>query len=298
MVEGQSMELAEPDGLIHRHCRVSTGLTLHVVERPGEGAPIILLHGIWGMWRSWLPLLECPSFDFIGRPVYAVDLRGHGFSDKPECGYTLPDYASDIIGLIDPIQSKQVTLVGHSLGALVSLEVATTVPDGIDKLVLEEPTIPIPERTDTLSGFWEEFVGALVGLYLLKREPHDVIVAELMRAAGNMSRDAAEEGAFSISHTADGVFGAVMEAEITTESFDHPERPLTIPSLIFQGARIEDRALSDEGVAILRRILEEPTIVTLPDTGHTPHGAQPEAFQRVLIDFIRSPVRQADIVRR
>src|SRR5215217_9286985 len=101
VVEEHSMELSEPTGLIHHHCHVSTGISLHVVEKPGHGRPILLLHGIWGMWRSWFALLE--EAPLHGRPTFAVDLRGHGFSDHPDTGYTLADYASDIIALIDQI---------------------------------------------------------------------------------------------------------------------------------------------------------------------------------------------------
>jgi pimeloyl-ACP methyl ester carboxylesterase len=280
------MELAEPDGLIHHQYQVSTGLTLHAVERPGKGEPMFLLHGIWGTWRSWLPLLQAPTNGPLVRPLIALDLRGHGFSDKPQTGYTLSDYAADVVALFDSLGIEQATVIGHSLGSLVSLEIAATNADRICTLVLEEPTLPLPDRTDGLEGFWESFVEALFGLFLLKHEPHEVIVDELMVAAEGISREAAEEGAYSISHTSDGVFADVMEGKISTTSFDHLQQPLEIPTLIFQGSRSEDRALSDDGVEMLRRILAEPRIVTLPETGHTIHSSQPEAYQRALVEFL------------
>lgn len=280
------MELAEPDGLIHHRFQVETGLALHAVERPGAGEPIFLLHGIWGTWRSWLPLLHRDEGNLITRPLLAVDFRGHGFSDKPAVGFTLADYASDLLALFNYLELDRATVVGHSLGALVALEITAASPDRICKLVLEEPTLPIPDRTENLQGFWEEFVEALFGLYLLKHEPHEVVVDELQRAAEELSREAAEEGAYSIARTADGVFAAAMDGKISTASFDHLGMPLAIPALVFQGERVEDRALGEEGVAMLRRILVDPVIVTLAETGHTVHNAQPDAYLRVLSEFL------------
>jgi pimeloyl-ACP methyl ester carboxylesterase len=280
------MELAEPAGLIHHHCRVSTGVSLHVVERPGQGWPILLLHGIWGMWRSWLAILEDLAPALLGRTTFAVDLRGHGFSDHPETGYTLADYASDIIALIDQLGVDQVTLIGHSLGALVSLEMLATAPDRIDKVVLEEPPLPFPQENAPIEGFWQQFVEALIGFYFLKHEPQEVIVAELMKAADWMTPELAEEGAYYIAHTADGVFTAVMRQEITLESIDRLELSLPIPALIFQGSNLEDRALSDRGVEMLREVLPNATVVSPPETGHIVHASAPDAFHQAVAAFV------------
>jgi pimeloyl-ACP methyl ester carboxylesterase len=280
------LEPAEPAGLIHHHCRVSTGVSLHVVERPGQGRPILLLHGIWGMWRSWLAILEDPAPALLGRPTFAIDLRGHGFSDHPETSYTLAAYASDIIAMIDHLGADQITLIGHSLGAMVSLEIVATASDRIDKVVLEEPPLPFPEENAPIEGFWQQFVEALIGFYFLKHEPREVIVAELMRAADWMTPELAEEGAFYIAHTADGVFTAVMRQEITLESIDRLERPLPTPALIFQGSVFEDRALSDRGVAMLREILPNATVVSPPETGHIVHASAPDEFQQAVAAFL------------
>jgi pimeloyl-ACP methyl ester carboxylesterase len=280
------MELAEPAGLLHHHCRVSTGITLHMVERPGHGRPILLLHGIWGMWRTWISLLEEPPPALARRPIYAVDFRGHGFSDHPESGYTLADYAADIIALADQLATEQFTLVGHSLGALVALEIAATVPERIDKLVLEEPPLPIPEEGEEIEGFWQEFVEALIGFYFLKHESHEVIVEELLNAADWMTRELAETGAFFVSHTADGVFTAVMRQEVTIDTFAQLEQPLPMPALIFQGTLLEQRALADRGVEMLRRILLHPKEVALLETGHIVHSSAPCAFNDEVAAFL------------
>jgi pimeloyl-ACP methyl ester carboxylesterase len=288
VVEGQSMDLAEPAGLIHHRCCVSTGVKLHVVERPGQGRPILLLHGIWGMWRTWLSILDEPAPALVGRPTFAIDLRGHGFSDHPDTGYTLADYASDIIGLIDQLGVDQISLIGHSLGAIISLELIAKAPHRFDKIVLEEPPLPFPDENTPIEGFWQQFVEALIGFYILKHEPHEVIVAELMKAADWMTLELADEGAYYVSHTADGVFTAVMREEITLDSIECLAQPLPMPALIFQGSNLDDRALNDCGVAMLRKLLPNASVVTLPDTGHIVHASSPDAFQQAVVAFLAS----------
>src|ERR687894_2638024 len=63
------------------------GVRIHgaVWERPGTGAPpLVLLHGIWDTWRTFAGVAPRLA---RGRAVYALDLRGHGDSDKPEQSY-------------------------------------------------------------------------------------------------------------------------------------------------------------------------------------------------------------------
>jgi pimeloyl-ACP methyl ester carboxylesterase len=278
------MDMNELPGLLHHHCRVATGVNLHVVERPGHGRPIILLHGMWGMWRSWLRLLEEQTL--LGRPLFALDLRGHGFSDHPEAGYSLPDYASDIDAFVDQFDAGPVSLIGHSLGALVGLELLATAPEHIDKVVLEEPPLPLPDENTPIAGFWQEFIEALIGFYLLKHEPLAVIAEELMKAVDWMTPELAEEGAYYVSHTADGVFTAVMREEITLDDVEQLAQPLTVPTLIVQGTKLDDRALTDRGVDMLRRYLADATVVSFPDTGHVVHSAVPDEFQRTVAAFL------------
>src|SRR5207253_7685408 len=71
----------------------SNGLNLRVWRWIADGPPLLVVHGITNSARGW---------DFVCRDlqrdleVYAVDLRGHGESDKPEHGYRTSDYAADL----------------------------------------------------------------------------------------------------------------------------------------------------------------------------------------------------------
>ena len=88
------------------------------VNIQGRGRPLILVHG-WTMsskfWRRQAPLSR--SFQ-----VVSIDLRGHGRSDSPLRGHSIPRYARDIREVITALDLKQAVLMGWSMGGAVALE--------------------------------------------------------------------------------------------------------------------------------------------------------------------------------
>ena len=74
--------------------------------------------------------------------VTAFDLRGHGYSDVPQDGYTSADQASDVLAIMDGLDIEQATLLGHSFGAVIATHAAVLYPGRIDGLVLSDPSFP------------------------------------------------------------------------------------------------------------------------------------------------------------
>ncbi|BBH63370.1 alpha/beta hydrolase [Actinoplanes sp. OR16] len=83
-----------------------------------------------------------------GRTVVAVDLRGHGDSFWPG-SYELPRFADDVAGMLEDLDLGAVDLVGHSLGGLVACLVASSRPELIRRLVVEDIGILHP-RTPSM----------------------------------------------------------------------------------------------------------------------------------------------------
>ncbi|HET8523187.1 MAG TPA: alpha/beta hydrolase, partial [Thermomicrobiales bacterium] len=127
---------------------------------------------------------------------------------------------------------------------------------------------------------------AVVGLFLLKHQPLDVIAGELMARDVELTRAEAVDAAHSIANTADGVFTAILNGDFGGEGLTEGG-PLTIPALIFQGALLDQRALSPEGVALLRAMLPESRFIVLPETGHSVHSTDPEGFSLAIQSFLR-----------
>jgi 3-oxoadipate enol-lactonase len=127
-----------------------------------DGAPVVLLHALGedsSDWDEVIPAL--PGH----RRAYAVDLRGHGHSDRTGA-YSLELMRDDVLGLLDALGLDRVTLVGHSMGAAVAFLAAQRRPDAVERLVLEEPPPfgrlperPLPARPAEPLGFdWDVVV--------------------------------------------------------------------------------------------------------------------------------------------
>jgi pimeloyl-ACP methyl ester carboxylesterase len=93
------------------------GLQLHY-ELRGAGPPIVLLHGFAGGAHAWAEVAAELARDYS---VYALDLAGFGLSDKPAMAdYSLAGHGRRVVGLIEALDLRDVTLVGHSMGGVVA----------------------------------------------------------------------------------------------------------------------------------------------------------------------------------
>ncbi len=117
---------------------LANGTRLAYLQRPGGEVPLVLLHGITDNALTWVPVLE--RIDPRCR-VVAVDLRGHGESDKPDAFYDTESYADDVRHLIDQVFGEPALVLGHSLGGVVAVQVGVTAPDKVRGLFLEDPPL-------------------------------------------------------------------------------------------------------------------------------------------------------------
>ena len=117
---------------------VSRDGTRLVCYREGQGPPVVLVHGgTPNHAATWAPVLPGLARSFT---VFALDRRGHGASGESP-GYALEREFEDVAAVVDAVGAPA-AVVGHSLGALVSLEAALLTPN-VAALVLYEG---IPER--------------------------------------------------------------------------------------------------------------------------------------------------------
>jgi non-heme chloroperoxidase len=130
-----------------------TGLRLHYAEQGDPtGEAIIFLHGYSDSWFSFsrvLPLLS-PAYH-----AFAFSQRGHGDSERPECCYTVDDFAADVDAFMDAVGIEEATLVGHSGGTLIAPRVALSYPQRVSRLVLIGAAI-MGANNETMLGLGEE----------------------------------------------------------------------------------------------------------------------------------------------
>ena len=103
------------------------GVRLAATRWSGTGEPILLLHGLASQRRFW----NLVATELAGRPVCALDQRGHGDSDKPDEGYDLSTVAADAATALDALGWSRAVVVGHSWGGAVVSTLAAEHPERV-----------------------------------------------------------------------------------------------------------------------------------------------------------------------
>lgn len=112
-----------------------------VFKKEGHGkTTLVFLHGLLGSHRSWNPILQRLSSD---HEVMAVDLLGFGDSPKPYLKYTVEEHVDYILRTLKQagVSDQKIIFVGHSMGALLALNVANSMKTKVRGLILINPPI-------------------------------------------------------------------------------------------------------------------------------------------------------------
>jgi non-heme chloroperoxidase len=229
---------------------LSTGLRLHYAERGARtGKPIVFLHAYvdsWYWFSRVLPLLS-PAYH-----AFAPDQRGHGDSDKPECCYTVDDFAADVDAFMDAVRIDEATLVGHSSGGLIAQRVALSHPHRVSRLVLiGSPTTLV--NNEALMELGEEML-------VLEDPIPPGFVREFVEST---------------------IYHPVPE-ELTVDDTARLGE-IQAPTLILWGER--DALLPREEQERRAAAIPDATLRVYPDTGHAVAGERPEWVARDLEAF-------------
>ena len=109
------------------------GIQIQLAAWEGEGQPILCVHGLTANCRCW----DLIASSLVPENnILAMDLRGRGLSDKPSSGYSLQHHIRDIFCVLDDLKQERIVLMGHSLGAYISMAFAANYPERTEKLIL------------------------------------------------------------------------------------------------------------------------------------------------------------------
>lgn len=268
----------------------------------GSGPTIVLVHGLGSSIENWNLIAD--ELTTLGR-VVALDLPGFGLS-PPAADWSLETHSqviSEFIGHFDP----PVTLIGNSMGGLLSEMVAAKSPDLISALVLIAPATPprLPDpRIDWPMARQLLFASLpVVGPALARRVVSSMSPRELVH--DSLRRITHKPGRVPLHLVEDFVtmaerrshFPWVADAVPKTgqsirKLFQRPSefvamiRDIKAPTLVVQG--VSDHIVSPTSVEWLCGLRPDWHLVQMDDTGHTPQVDAPVRFLAVLTPWLQS----------
>lgn len=260
-------------------------VTLNYAAIGEGGPPLVLLHGVTSRWQSWLEVV--PALAARWR-LYALDLRGHGRSGRVPRGYTIPEYADDIIAFLREVIGAPAVLVGHSLGAIITTAVAATVPKLVRAVVLEDP--PLAAFRHERLRDRPEHAGFVITRDLAASGRSIPEIAALL-AERQPTADALtlRAQATRISRLDPDVLTLVV-ADHAKGDYDQDAclRAITAPTLLLQADPLAGGALGDVDAHRAAGLLPQGLLVKQPNVGHNIHTSVPDNFCRLIHDFLET----------
>ena len=264
---------------------VVAGIRVRYVEA-GRGSPVVLLHGlasskaVW--WNNIGPLAR-------SHRVIALDLPGHGDSEKPQIAYDAESMIEFMRGFIEALGLQRAALIGGSLGGGLALHTAFAHPDLVSALVLTGSAALGREiagviRLASLPRVGEFMMSGTVDntRVMLRRIMFDqsLVSAELL---GELQRTnhmpGASEAALMIVRNFVGIWGVRRKYVVTNRL-----RRLDVPTLIFWGA--DDRIIPVKHAHSAARALPSADLHVFGNCGHWPHVERASDFNRLTLEFL------------
>jgi pimeloyl-ACP methyl ester carboxylesterase len=245
-------------------------------DQAGSGPPLVLVHGTTADRTRWDPLR--PAFE-EHCTVYAIDRRGRGESgDAAE--YAMEREVEDIAAVVDSID-ESVVLLGHSYGALCSLE-AVLQTDNLRKLVLYEPPLPVSDHDPDTEDILDEMTA------LVDNGEKEQALVQFFRAVVGSSPTELDAYRSSPDWPArvDAVHTVIREErarkgyEFDSARFDR----LTAPTLLLSGD--ESAPFLTDATDVLDDVLPNSQTAIFAGHGHAAMNTAPELFIHKVLAFI------------
>lgn len=265
----------------------ANGLRHHLLVRGKPGAaPIVMVHGLAGQAHTFDSVATQLAQDYH---VYCLDVRGRGESDwGPADGYHVANYVADLEAIREALGLDRITLVGTSMGGLITMYYSSQYPERVRRAVLNDvgPEIS-PEGLQRIVGYVGNAPAAFADMRAVVkyyREHYAPMVA-------NMPDDqVADFARWNVRKDDTGLYVWKMDPAI--RKFAAPPagpdpweafRGMKCPVLILRGAQSD--VLSSEIAGRMCEAIGDCRVVEVPGVGHAPVLVEPAA-KKALQEFL------------
>jgi pimeloyl-ACP methyl ester carboxylesterase len=275
--ETKAAGVTEPGGEIVR----VGGKELEVVDRgPRDAEPIVLIHCFtcaidW--WNGMMPLLDGDH------RVVAVDLLGHGGSEKPSSGYSIAEQADAVAQVLSRLGVSDAEVVGHSLGGPVAIALAERSPRLVDRLVAIDS---IPDTSYGDVGLIGELpFKPVLGEALWRIKPDFSIRdgLEVAFAPGFEVPDEFVEDVKRMTYSAYSDSHDAFDSYTGEESLPQRGAALGVPLLAIMGA--EEQIATDPRAALAAYRAAGARTRLIADAGHSPNVEKPAETAALVLLF-------------
>ena len=258
---------------------------------------IMLLHGMAETSAFfWDNLVHQLENDYH---IIAVDLLGHGDSDKPLLGYGPREQAELYIGLLDGLGIEKVAVIGHSLGGIIGCQIAVDFPDRVSKLILYDSPIPRGPMGNLQLLSHVNIVAVLmvsslaipgVGLFLDYIIPHwlrKILIQSVLMAwrvpfaKHNFTKEFAEQ---AVRNSYFALEQSIRDLFLFNNLEEHLPK-ITAPTLMMLGEK--DSLLSvKRAKTLVTQHLAHSELQIIKQAGHVSLIDQPDVFMKHLVRFL------------
>jgi pimeloyl-ACP methyl ester carboxylesterase len=249
-----------------RYIALPDGVKVRVLESiPEQREAVLLVHGWGGSVYSFSETI--PAIAAAGYRAIAIDLPGHGLSDKPtdSSHYTTNALAKAVMSVADALGVRRFTYVGHSLGSMLGLELALQGERRIERLVLISP--PALGRIPLLP-LLKLFSPSALNSLLPRLMSRGVLELVLRQAFGTRTRPTELDIEEYWAPTQFDEFAVACRECLHSVAWERLSpahlRGLRLPVLVIVGER--DRIV--RGAAARAKLIPTAQLVQLPEGGH------------------------------
>jgi pimeloyl-ACP methyl ester carboxylesterase len=255
----------------------------------GEGAPVILIHGLAASLHDWDDLV--PELARHGYAAYALDLLGHGESAKPDSRAYDMDWVFDHLSAwIDSLGLDQPpVLIGHSLGGYLALDYARRFSARTRGLVLVDPFYRLGQLPALLRLSYRH---PSINMTVVERTPEwlfriiiDATSLSMGHSSGgahNLPEHIRAQTALDYKRTAPGVYNLPNTSPDLTPYLAE----ITAPTLVVWGTR--DSTLAPASFKELVSALPNVVGTKLFVAGHVPHQSHTAEFNPLVLEFLKN----------
>lgn len=245
----------------------------------GQGAPIVILHGLFGMLDNWQSVAKVLADKYT---IYLVDNRNHGRSPHdPEFNYEV--MSADLHEFLQKHQIEQPVIIGHSMGGKIAMYFAGRyTPELFRKMVVVDiaPKYYRPHHRDELAGLF-----AVDLAHIGSRQEAEVSMARHITEPGTRqfllkSLYRADDGKFAWRFNLPDISEGIENVGEGLPTHFYAEKPV----LFIRGG--QSRYIKDEDMELITTHFPNFRLETIPDAGHWVHAEKPHLLVEMIEQFI------------